>query len=453
MTSPLSEAFLRRPHRTLLALSAPVMVSLAAEPLTALVDTAFVARLGPAPLAALGVATTLLSSILWIFNFLSIGTQTELAHSHGSGREQEGRQVASLALVLSVLLGVALALLAWPAAPAAMGLMGLDDAAIAPGVDYLRVRLLGAPAVLLTVAASGALRGRQDMRTPLVIALIVNALNLVLDPLLIFGLGPFPRMELVGAGWASTVSQWVGGVLAVLSVGRGIGLTTRGVWRNAGRLFTIGVDLFLRTGALLLFLALATRAANRIGLDAGAAHQAIRQVWVLTAFALDAYAVAAQSLVGFFLAAGRRDGARRVAAVACLWALGSGIFLTGGMLLGTRSVMSLLVPPTAQAAFLGAWWVAAVFQPLNALSFVTDGIHWGTSDYRFLRNAVASATAFGGVLLFVLEARAGFDLTGVWLATGTWIAVRAGFGVARIWPGAGRAPLARGSDSRPPAER
>ncbi|MGD8894593.1 MAG: MATE family efflux transporter, partial [Acidobacteriota bacterium] len=105
MTHP----FLTRPHRTLLALSAPVMVSLAAEPLTALVDTAFVARLGPAPLAALGVATTLLSSVLWVFNFLSIGTQTELARSHGAGREQEGRRVASLALVLGALLGVTLA--------------------------------------------------------------------------------------------------------------------------------------------------------------------------------------------------------------------------------------------------------------------------------------------------------------------------------------------------------
>jgi MATE family multidrug resistance protein len=172
------------------------MVSLAAEPLTALVDTAFVARLGPAPLAALGVATTLLSSVLWVFNFLSIGTQTELARAHGAGEEHQGRRIASLALGLGALLGIVLALLAWPLAPAGVRLMGLDDAGVVAGTGYLRVRLLGAPAVLLTVAASGALRGRQDMRTPLVIALVINVLNLILDPLLIFGLGPFPRLEL-----------------------------------------------------------------------------------------------------------------------------------------------------------------------------------------------------------------------------------------------------------------
>ncbi len=439
MTHP----FLTRPHRTPLALSAPIMVSLTAEPLTALVDTGFVARLGPAPLAALGVATTLLSSVLWVFNFLSIGTQTELAHSHGAGREQQGRQVASLALGLSVLLGVMLAVLAWPAAPAAVRLMGLDEAGVSAGTGYLRVRLLGAPAVLLAVAASGALRGRQDMRTPLVIALVVNALNLILDPLLIFGLGPFPRLELVGAAWASVFSQWLGAALAVLAVGRRIGLTSQHVWRNARQLFGVGLDLFLRTGALLLFLALATRAANRIGLEAGAAHQAVRQVWVFTAFVLDAYGVAAQSLVGFFLAAGQRPAARRVAGIACLWGLGTGAVLAVSMLPATGLVAALLVPESAQLAFLGAWWMAALFQPLNSLSFVTDGIHWGTGDYRFLRNAMSFATVSGALLLVLLEGGSGFDLTQVWLITGLWITIRAGFGVARIWPGFGAAPLRR----------
>jgi MATE family multidrug resistance protein len=235
----------------------------------------------------------------------------------------------------------------------------------------------------------------------------------------------------------------VGAALALRAVRRQIGLTGQRVWGGAGRLFTIGVDLFLRTGALLLFLALATRAANRLGVEAGAAHQAVRQVWVFTAFVLDAYGVAAQSLVGFFLAAGQRDAARRVAGVACAWGLGSGVVLAGSMLLATGLVTTLLVPVGAQTAFLGAWWMAALFQPLNSLSFVTDGIHWGTSDYRFLRNAVATATATGALLLVLLGSRPGFDLTQVWLITGVWISVRAGFGVTRIWPGFGAAPLGR----------
>jgi MATE family multidrug resistance protein len=222
-----------------------------------------------------------------------------------------------------------------------------------------------------------------------------------------------------------------------------MGLTRKRIWVDAGRLFTVGVDLFLRTGALLLFLALATRAANRIDVESGAAHQAVRQFWIFTAFLLDAWGVAAQSLVGYFLAAGRRPVARQVAGVACGWGLGTGVALGGSMLLLTDPVTHLLVPDDARVAFLGAWWVAALFQPLNSLSFVTDGIHWGTADYRFLRNAVATATATGAVLLTVFQGHPGFSLTHVWLITGAWIAVRAGFGVARIWPGFGAAPLRR----------
>ena len=84
LSPPDRHPFVARPHRTLIALSVPVLISLIAEPITGLVDTAFVARLGAGPLAALGVGTVLLSSTLWVFNFLGVGTQTEVAHAFGA---------------------------------------------------------------------------------------------------------------------------------------------------------------------------------------------------------------------------------------------------------------------------------------------------------------------------------------------------------------------------------
>ena len=106
--------FASRPHRTLVALAFPVMLSLVAEPLTGLVDTAFVARLGAAPLAALGVGTVLLSSTLWVFNFLGVGTQTEVAQAFGAGDSARGREVSGVALALALAIGIGLALLGWP---------------------------------------------------------------------------------------------------------------------------------------------------------------------------------------------------------------------------------------------------------------------------------------------------------------------------------------------------
>ncbi len=314
--SSVEHSFSRRPHRTLFALSLPVLISLVAEPLTGLVDTFFVARLGALELAALGVAAVMLSSVFWLFNFLGIGTQTEVARSYGAAEPGRASEASTLALALALLLGVALAAVSWPWIEVAARWMGADTSMRGSAVAYLRVRLLGGPATLMMIAAFGALRGLQDMRTPLRIALASNALNIVLDPLLIFGWGFVPALGVAGAAWASTASQYLAAVWGLLAVRRRLGLAVQLHWRDAVRLLQVGRDLFLRTGLLLLFLLLATRVATQSGAASGAAHQAIRQVWLLSALALDALAMSAQSLVGYFLGAGSVAGARRVAAVA-----------------------------------------------------------------------------------------------------------------------------------------
>jgi MATE family multidrug resistance protein len=420
----------------------PVLLSLVVEPLTGVVDTAFVARLGAAPLAALGAATMLLSSVFWIFNFLGIGTQTEVALGSGLGGSERAREAASLALALSLAIGAALALCAWPLLPSAARLMSEDPAIQDAMASYLGIRLLGAPAVLLILTGFGALRGLQDMRTPLWVAAGANAVNVALDPLLIFGLGPLPALGIAGAAWASVAAQWLGALWSVGAVRRRLGLAPQVPWRLAPALFVVGRDLLLRTGLLSLFLLLATRTATQLGADSGAAHQAVRQVWLFAAFLLDAYAATAQSLVAYFLGAGRAALARRVAALACGWGVGTGLVLAAVMWLGEGAVARLLVPDSARPVFHGAWLMLALAQPLNALSFVTDGIHWGTKDYRYLRNVMLAATGSGLLLLLSVPGSGPRALTLIWAVTAAWIGVRAAFGVLRIWPGLGASPLA-----------
>jgi MATE family multidrug resistance protein len=419
------------------------MISLIAEPLTGLVDTAFIARLGAVPLAALGVGTMLLSSVFWVFNFLGIGTQTEVAQGLGETRKEHAREITGLALALAFAIGVGLIALGWPCLGAATRFMSDDAPVQSAALVYLRIRLLAAPAVLLMLASFGALRGLQDMRTPLWIAVGTNAMNLVLDPLLIFGLGPVPAFGIAGAAWATVVAHWFGAAAAFSAVRRRPGLPPRVHWSDARALLVVGRDLFFRTGLLLLFLLLATRAATRSGIDAGAANQAIRQVWVFTALLLDAYAAAAQSLVGFFLGAARVELARRVAAVATLWSLVTGAALTLSMWLGTGVVVLLLVPESARPVFGTAWLLAALAQPLNAISFVTDGILWGARDYRFLRNVMFAATAIGVALLLQIDLAAADALMKIWVVSAVCITVRAVFGLARVWPGIGASAFRR----------
>ena len=434
--------FMRAPHKTLFTLSVPVLFSLIAEPVTGLVDTAFVARLGAEPLAALGVGTMLLSAVFWIFNFLGVGTQTEVAQAIGRDDRPGAARMGTLALGLGGLCGLGLALVAFPLAPWLAGVMGGQGDVALFSEQYIRYRLLGGPAVILTMAAFGVLRGAQDMRTPMWVACGVNLLNIGLDWLLIFGAGPFPAMGVAGAALASSLSQWAGAVAVGIQVVRRTGFDTSLRLGDCRRLLSIGWDMFLRTGMATLFLLMCTRAATRAGAETGAAHQAIRQVFVFTVLFLDCFAITGQSLVGYFV--GKRDMVQvvKAARTVCLWSFGTGVVLCMGMLLGQNAVAVALVPQEAWPLFFSGWTVAAVLQPINSLSFATDGIHWGTGDFTFLRNVMILAASTGMFGVWVGEWMGMANpMTWIWAMTGVWCTVRAVFGMTRIWPGIGKSPF------------
>jgi MATE family multidrug resistance protein len=408
-----------------------------AEPLLALVDTGFISSLGVEPLAALGVGTTALSGLFWIFNFLSIGTQTEVAQVQGKGLPQETRKIVSLGLILAFSFGILLIFLISPAAGWLGELLGASGVVLSYAKEYMQIRLFGAPAVLMMLVTFGAMRGLQDMRTPLWIALGVNALNLVLDWILIFGIGPITAMGVAGLALASTISQWIGAIAGLIILSKTIGLTIALKFKDAKKLLQVGGDLFIRTALINLFLGYITRVANGFSADAGAAHQVIRQVYLFTSLALDAYASTVQSLVGYFIGQDSVKWAKQVVKVGAQWALGTGIVLGAGMWLGRDLITALLVPASAVAVFLPAWGISAMSQPLSGLAFLTDGTHWGTGDYAYLRNAMIVAFVIGATGIFFVS-NAEFDgLSWIWAVTGVWIFIRALFGMLRIWPGIG----------------
>ncbi len=430
--------FIKHPHKTLISLSIPVLLSLTAEPITALVDTAFISSLGVVPLAALGVGTTALSSLFWMFNFLGVGTQTEVAQRYGKGESEGTEKILSLALLLSALIGLILILTIGPTAGWLANLLGASGSVQENAVRYMQIRLFGAPAVLLTLTIFGALRGLQDMRSPLWIAIGVNVLNLLLDWCLIFGNGPFPAMGVGGSALASTISQWLGALVGIILVAKKIGLTRNIKFYDAKKILQIGGDMFVRTGILNIFLAYTTRVANNLGADVGAAHQVIRQVWVFTALALDAFASTVQSLVGFFIGKDSISLAKRVVRVANGWSIGTGIVLGILMWAGRDQVIRILVPASSVTVFLSAWLISALSQPINSIAFLTDGTHWGTGDFRYLRNTMLIASGIGILGLWLLENWGKPTLLWIWGLIAVWNAFRALFGWIRIWPGIGQ---------------
>jgi MATE family multidrug resistance protein len=406
-------------------MAVPVLLSLIAEPLIGLIDTAFVASLGATPLAALGVGTIALTSGFWLFNFLGIGSQSEVAQAIGRRDPIRARQIGALAMLLGVGIGLALIGLGWFSAGWVTAALGAQGAVQADAIAYFNVRLFGAPAVLVMLAAFGVLRGLQDMFTPLWVALLVNGLNILLDWLLIFGFGPVPALGVAGAAWASSISQWLGAGLAALAVVHHLGLPRRLHAADTVRLLTIGGDVVIRTGLLTAFLLLSTRSATLIGANGGAAHQAIRQVYIFTALFLDAFAITG----------------RRVAVVVFGWSLVTGVMLALAMWLGQVWISTWLVPASALALFWPAWWISAAAQPINALAFAADGLLWGAGDYAYMRNMMLLASFFGVVGLLLIDPAQPRALTMIWLVTAVWILLRAALGVLRVWPGIGRSPF------------
>ena len=428
----MSHPFKKSPNRTLISLSIPVLLSMTAEPLTALVDTAFIASLGAIPLSALGVGTTALSSLFWIFNFLGIGAQTEVAQADGKGEVEKASGIASLSLTMGMGFGILLILLILPNANWIANLMGASGQIQTDAVAYMQIRAYGAPAVLLMLTSFGVLRGLQDMRSPLYIALAINALNILLDWLLVFGNANFPTMGVAGSALASTISQWIGALAGIFIIAKKLGLTRAFTLSQSKKLLNVGGDIFIRTGLLTFFLAYTTRVATSIGADAGAAHQAIRQIYLFSALALDAYASTVQSLVGYFIGRDSLVWAKKVVWTGAKWSLGTGIAMAILAWVGRGLVMDALVPASAASVFLPAWAVSSLSQPINAVAFLTDGAHWGRGDYPFLRNAMIISVLIGVIGIWLVDLSSPHALMGIWLAIFALTLSRAIFGWGRF---------------------
>ena len=195
---------LRSAHdREILKLALPALGALAAEPLYLLADTAMVGHLGTPELAALALAGTLIAGAFTLFNFLTYGTTAQVARLHGAGHEAAAGRLAAQALWLSTGIGICLTVLLAGLAVPLVDLMGAKGRTADLAVTYLRVGSLGLPFALIALAGQGFLRGVSDLRTPLVIVVVANVVNVLLNLLFIYGFG----WGLAGSAWATVVAQ------------------------------------------------------------------------------------------------------------------------------------------------------------------------------------------------------------------------------------------------------
>jgi putative MATE family efflux protein len=407
----------------ILRLAGPAFGALVAEPLFLLADSAIVGRIGTVPLGGLGVASQALTTLVNVSIFLAYGTTAAVARQLGAGLRRAAIRQGIDGLWLAAGVGLGVLALGWPLAPEIVRVFGATAGVSRGAVVYLRISLLGAPSMLVMLAATGVLRGLQDTMTPLATAVAANAVNIALNATFVLGL----RMGLAGSAWGTVIAQTAGACvyLAVVTRGArregvGFGLDRTGLRAAA----TAATGLILRTLALQAVLVATTAVAARQSDDAIAAHQIAFRLWMLLALALDAIAIAGQAITGRYLGAGDAAGARaatgRMVGWGALYGTGCGL-----LTLLLRPVLPGLfaAAPGVRSLLLAVLLVVAAQQPVAGVVFVLDGVLIGAGDQNYLAAAgVITLAVFLPAAALVLMLHGG--LVALWLAYSLWLLAR-----------------------------
>ncbi|MFF4365255.1 MATE family efflux transporter [Streptomyces sp. NPDC001594] len=413
----------RRHDREILALALPAFGALVAEPLFVMADSAIVGHLGTPQLAGLGVAAALLTTAVSVFVFLAYATTAAVARRVGAGDLRAAIRQGMDGIWLALLLGAAVVAVVLPTAPSLISLFGASDTVAPYAVTYLRISALGIPAMLVVLAATGVIRGLQDTRTPLYVAIGGFALNGALNVALVYGAG----LGIAGSAWGTVIAQCAMAAAYLWVVVRGArrhGASLRPHVAGIRACAQAGVPLLVRTLSLRAILMIATAVAARLGDADIAAHQIALSLWSLLAFALDAIAIAGQAIIGRYLGAGDTEGARAVCHRMVRWGVGSGVVL-GLLVVLARPVFIPLFTsdPVVEHALLPALLVVALAQPVCGVVFVLDGVLMGAGDGPYLARAMLlTLVVFAPAALLVPVLGGG--LTALWGAMTLMMLVR-----------------------------
>ena len=392
-----------RRHRAVFALALPMVFSNVTTPLLGLVDTWVIGHLGQAWfLGGVSVGATLINLLFWLLGFLRMSTTGLTAQAQGAASAEGQLDTLARALGLAVGLGLALLLLVLPFLPAIIGLSGGSPEVQVYAGDYVSVRIWSAPAALCNLVIMGWLLGMQDARSPMLLLILSNLVNMVLDAWFVLGLG----WQVRGVAAASLLADYSALGVGLWLVSRRLRHLPAEVWQSAWprwwqwpavrRLLGLNRDIFIRSLCLQLCFTFMTLQGARLGDVAVAANAVLLNFLMLISYGLDGFAYAVEAMVG--RAIGRRDrqGLREAIVLNLGWALLIAIAFALGFALGGRLLIAHItdIPAVIAEANRQLPWLIAM--PLLAVwCFLLDGVFIGATRAREMRNSMLVAVFAG----------------------------------------------------------
>jgi len=405
----------------------PSMLGLMTEPLMGIFDTILIGQYGTRELAAAAGISTILSSAMWLFNFLSSATTARVAAFHGAKDDESIGIYSVLAFTSAMLIGIILAFSFKIFGNSVIDIYGFPGEVRSFAGDYLNIRLLGIPFTLLLITGIGFFRGLQNALIPMYVSIAANLLNLILDILLIYGVeGYIPKMGIRGAAWATVIAQ-ISGFLILLLFALRKGLIQkynlyRFKWsiKMFKQLYGTSVHLFMRTFLLLAGFLVSGSVAARMGTVTQAANEIAMKLWLLGSFTIDAFAVAGQALIGTSDYSPQKKYRWTIFPANVLkrnllyWGIAVGLFFAVVYLLLENSLIGIFTGDERVMLQITLIFPLLVFaQPLNAITFVGDGILIGMEKTKFMMQMMFIAGLIF-ILFSLLSLKFDWGITGIW---------------------------------------
>ncbi|MEO8590686.1 MAG: MATE family efflux transporter [Flavobacteriales bacterium] len=407
----------------------PAIISGIAEPVISLVDTACIGRLNdPTMLGAVGLGSSFFLLVLWVLAQTRSAVLAVVARYYGEQRLEAIQGLVPIAAWTNFALGVLFLGITYPFAEHIFEAYNASGRQLELTCDYFRIRCFGFPISLAVYAFTGAFRGLQNLKWSMYVSLIGAVVNLALNPLLIFGYGPFPEMGIEGSAIASLIAQVAMLIACVVVVRK---RTPFKLWPASWRhpefvpLMRNSGQLFARTIALNVCYYLGNRFATGYGESYIAAHSIAMQIWLFSAFFIDGYAAAGSVVTGRLMGEGNWKDLHRVAWQVVRMSVTIGAALALIYFIGYRHIGGLFTKdPLVLDLLGGVLWMVVITQPINAVAFAFDGIYKGLGNGRILRNVLLVST-FGAFVPIAWGADAlGWHLHAVWAAFLAWMIVR-----------------------------
>jgi putative MATE family efflux protein len=411
-------------RRRVWGLAGPVIGENFLETLLGIVDTLLVAGLGAVAIAGVGSALQVMFFLISALSALAIGSAVLVAQAVGAGDTVRASRLGRQSLIWSVLFSIPLAVGGYVLSGPIIGLFGLEPEVAAIGVQYLQVTMGTVVVLVALFIGSGVLRGAGDARTPLHVTALANLLNVVLAYGLIGGHFGLPALGPVGSAWATFLARGLALALLLAALWRGRGgVTIRGNggwWPDFGvarQVLSIGIPAALEQVLVTLaFLALAVVVAQ-LGTDVLAAQRITFNALSLSFLPGIGFGIAATSLVGQSIGAGRIADGAAAARLATRWAVIWMSAIAVLLIIFAPQVVALFTSDAAViAAGVPGLRVLALTQPFWAVLFVQAGALRGTGDTRYplLVTGISIWAAVG--LAFALITTIGGGLATIWAA-------------------------------------